>query len=133
MKLFAKCSDCNSEIKIKTFLISNRIELAKSKGEEFEQRCTHCGHRNEIYVDEVIAEKNDSLIFIVGGISFLLAIALTYFFWHYGYIAAVSFAIPLLLSTTISQNQRNSVNLFNGMYFNSKKRLERLKSKSSVN
>jgi hypothetical protein len=66
---------------------------------------------------------------MVGGISFLLAVVLTSMFWYYGYIAAASFTIPILLSATVSQNQRNHVLVFNDMYYNSKKRLERLKNK----
>lgn len=127
--MLTKCTECSSEIKIKSLFVANRIDLAKEKGEEFEQRCPKCGHRNEIYVDDVIAEKNMTLIYIIGGISFLLAIGLTYFFWHYGFIATVSISIPILLSVTINQSERSKVRVFNDMYYNSKKRLERLKRK----
>jgi hypothetical protein len=128
MKIVARCTACNGEIRIRSFMVSNRIDLAKSKGEEFEERCRNCGHRNNIYVDEVVAIKNDRLIYLVGGISFLLAIAITYFFWHYGFIATASFSIPILLSVTINQNERTNVRVFNDLFFNSKKRMERLKN-----
>ncbi len=129
MKIVAKCTECKTELKIKSLFVANRIDLAKEKGEEFEVRCPDCGHICKIYVDEVYAEKNLTLIYIVGGISFLLAIGLIYFFWQYGYIATVSISIPILLSATINQKERNKVRVFNDMYYNSKKRLERLKLK----
>lgn len=118
MKLIAHCSSCKESIPVKALMVDNRIELAKQKGETFETRCSKCGYRNSIHVDDVKA-VNGTLIKLVGIISIVIAIALTLLFWHYGFIAFVSFSIPALMITTVHQTQSAKIKQFNLLKYNS--------------
>lgn len=132
MKLVTKCESCKNEIEVKAFMVSNRIDLSKAKGEEFNLNCPHCHHLNEVYVDEVNAIKNVTLFIIVSVSSFVLALVLSIvLFQYYGIIATASFGIPILLSVSILQYERNKIKEFNGLYYNSKKMKERLKMKEN--
>lgn len=100
-------------------MVENRIDLAKrKKGKEFEYRCEKCGHLNIIHVDDVKAVEGLS-VKLVGLFSILVAIALTIFFWNFGFIALASFTIPILITTTVNKNQRTKINQFNLMYYDS--------------
>ncbi|MBN2486325.1 MAG: hypothetical protein JXB34_10165 [Bacteroidales bacterium] len=120
MKLIANCNYCKGPIKVSAFMIENRIELARKKGKEFELRCEKCGRKNDVHVDDVQAV--DGLwVKIVGLFSILAAVLLTIFFWGFGFIALASFTIPILIVTTVNQNQRTKIKQFNLMYYDSKR------------
>ena len=120
MKLIANCQGCDKPIRISAFMIDTRLELARKKGKEFETRCEKCGNRNNVHVDDVKAV--DGLwVKLVGVFSVIVAIILTIFFWHFGFIALASFSIPILITTTVSVNQRTKIKQFNLMYYDSKR------------
>ena len=118
MKLVTSCTDCKNQIKIPAFMISDRIELARKQGKEFEVRCMNCGQRKVTHVDDVKATK-DLTIPLISIVSILLAVFLTIWFWNWGFISTASFIIPLLLISTTSKNERTKISLFNQMYYDS--------------
>ncbi len=118
MKLIANCTSCKESIPVKVLMVDNRIELARQKGEVFERRCPKCGYRNTIHVDDVKA-VNGALLKLVGIISIVIALALTFLFWQYGFIAFVSFSIPALMITTVHQTQSAKIKQFNLLKYNS--------------
>lgn len=129
MKLVAKCTGCKAEIKVSAFMPGNRIDLAKKKGSEFELRCEKCGQSNQLHIDDVKA-VNDFTVPVIGGISVILAIFLTIWFWDWGFISTASFVIPVLLTVTTRQNQRSKINQFNRLYYNSKRLINKRKTES---
>jgi len=120
MKLIAKCPNCSHEIKIPSFWIGDRIELAKSKGVESELQCKRCNKRSITHVDDIKAVE-DYTVQIIGALSFIPALALTYLLWNFGFIAGASISIPIIAGSTTKHNQRTKINQFNFLYYDSKR------------
>lgn len=120
MKLITPCPNCKKDIKIPSFWIGDRIELAKSKGAEFEVMCNSCNCPAKIHVDDVRAE-NDKTVPIIGVLTFLSALFLTYWLWQYGFIAYATIALPIIASASARQNQHTKIKQFNLMYYDSKR------------
>ena len=120
MKLITKCPHCGTQLKVKAFLVGDRLELAKSKGQDFEMHCDNCQSRLNVDVDDVIAD-NDYTVPIVGGLSLVGALMLTLFFWDMGFIAFVTLILPILVVSTTRENQRINIRLFNDLYYDSKR------------
>ncbi|TAJ13483.1 hypothetical protein DMA11_08700 [Marinilabiliaceae bacterium JC017] len=120
MKLITQCPDCQHELKIKSLFIENRLDLAKENGKEFELRCPHCQGRFRVHVDDVVAE-NDLTVPIIGGISFIAAVFLTLYFLEMGFIAYATLALPVIAAGSARQNQRNRINQFNQLHYDSKR------------
>jgi len=121
MKLVNSCPNCNKEIKIPSFWIGDRIDLAKSKGAEFSQTCKHCYKQFNAHVDDIKAVE-DKTVPIIGILTFIPAVALTYILWNYGFVAYASIALPIIATTSARHNQRTKINQFNLLYYDSKRR-----------
>lgn len=120
MRLTTTCSGCREQIRVPALMIDNRIELAKKKGMEFELRCEKCGQQNKVHVDDIKAVEGLTTK-LVGIVSIFLAIVLTRVFWKYGFIASASFAIPILLITSVRKNQHMKIKQFNLLKYDSKR------------
>jgi hypothetical protein len=119
MKLIIECSKCRKEMKIKALLVDDRIGLAQSKGKEFKNTCSHCGHTNTVDVDKVFAIES-YIVPIIGFISVIGALIITILLWDFGFVSTLSFAFPIVAVTSTRKNQRNNINAFNLMYYDSK-------------
>lgn len=104
MKLIATCPSCKTENTIKS-MATTRPDLAKDKGEEFNLNCKSCGVYHNIHVNQVKASSSPIPILIGVGVSIILTILLL----GVGWIAAVSFAIPIY----IWQQQQANENAWN--------------------
>jgi len=124
MKLSTPCPSCKNEYKISTWFIENRLDLAHKLGKEFTVTCKKCGLPFKAHVDNVKA-YNDLRVPIIGGFSLIVAIGLTILLWDFGFISTATIAIPIIMATTTRNNQRTKIQLFNQLYYDSK----RLRSK----
>lgn len=120
MKLITKCPNCSEVSKIPSFWIGDRIELAKAKGTEIPCQCQRCNNRYSAHVDDVRAE-HDKTVAIIGVVSFVPALILTFLLFNLGFIAFITLAFPIIATTSARQNQRTKVNRFNLMYYDSKR------------
>ena len=120
MRLTAKCFGCKEQIKVPVLMIENRIELAKKRGVELELCCEKCGQQNKVHVDDIKAIEGLT-VKLVGVASILLGIVLTIIFWKYGFIASASFAIPIVLITSVRKNQQMKIKQFNLLKYDSKR------------
>jgi Flp pilus assembly protein TadB len=69
----------------------NRYDLKDEIGEEFNERCKHCGHHTKKHINRLYGEMNMTLLLI----AFLVAAVLTVIVWYLGYIVgAITFGIP---------------------------------------
>jgi hypothetical protein len=119
MRLAHSCSQCNHSNKMSALLYADRIEMAKKKGPEFELRCKQCGSNNLVHVDDVVAE-NDFTILIVAILSIAAGIFLTFFFWEKGFIATISFMLPVIAVGAIAKLERTKIKIFNFGKYDSK-------------
>lgn len=105
MPLRSYCQYCQKEMPIRS-TASTRVDLEQEKGLEFTVNCPECGNNNQVHVNRVFSKPNVTII--LGGV--VLGVALTaglmYFF---GYLALVTFAIPLLIVNA----QRQTASSFN--------------------
>ncbi len=120
MKLITPCPACSNEIKIPSFWIGDRLELAKAKGTEFSCQCPRCNKRINAHVDDVKA-ITDKTVAIIGCLAFIPALITTYLLWNVGFIAYATIAFPIIASASARQNQRTKINRFNLMYYDSKR------------
>ncbi|MCB9426072.1 MAG: hypothetical protein H6584_03465 [Flavobacteriales bacterium] len=105
IKRVALCKHCKKEITIKSSA-TDRPELQKEKGDQFEKKCPHCARKNVFHVNDVYAEPNQ-IYSIIGVIVFLIVTALLW--QHYGAISSASGLIPIF----IYRQQIASVKFFN--------------------
>lgn len=112
MRLSHQCPQCQHKNKMSAMLYADRIEMAKKKGAEFDLRCASCGSNNLVHVDEVVAE-NDFTILIVGILSIVASVSLVIFFWKQGYIAEISFVLPIIATGAITKFERTKISIFN--------------------
>lgn len=120
MRLTHSCTQCNHQNKMSALLYSDRIEMAKKKGPQFDLRCKQCGSNNLVHVDDVVAE-NDFTILIVALISIAAGVFLTLFFWEKGFIAAISFMLPVIAVGAIAKQERTKIQIFNFGKYDSKR------------
>lgn len=95
MKLSYYCSKqgCKKENYIRTSA-TNRYELQKEIGAEFNERCTHCGSFTKKHINRLHAEPN-YLIILLGS---LLSLILTIFSWNFiGLISTLTASIPIVI------------------------------------
>lgn len=105
IKRIALCKHCKKEIAIKSNA-TERPELQKEMGDEFEIKCPHCDRKNIFHVNDVSAEPNQ--MYSILGV--IIAIIVTALLWnHYGAISSVSGLIPIL----IYRQQIASAKVFN--------------------
>lgn len=105
MRIAASCINCKKDIVIKSNS-KTRPDIQMEKGDQFEVRCSHCGNRQDIHVNDIKAEVNNNTILIGAGIGVLI----TLFLWNlYGAIGTVSMIVPLL----IWKQQMDAVKTFN--------------------
>lgn len=124
MKLSTPCPSCKNEHKISSWFIENRLDLAHKRGKEFTITCKVCGLPFKTHVDNIKA-SNDLNVPIIGGFSLIVAVGLTILLWDYGFISTATIAIPIIMATTTRNNQRTKIQIFNQLYYDSK----RLRSK----
>lgn len=120
MKLITKCPHCESKIKVKAFLVGDRLDLAKAKGKVFEMRCDNCQSRINVDVDDVLADS-DYTVPIVSILSLIGALVFLLYFWDVGIFAYVTLVLPIIAATSTRQNQRIKIRLFNDLYYDSKR------------
>lgn len=125
MKLSTTCPSCKNEHKFSSWFIENRIDLAHKLGKEFSVTCKNCGLPFKAHVDDVKA-YNDLRVPLIGSLSLIVAAGLTILLWDFGFISTATIAIPIIMTTTTQNNQRTKIQLFNQLYYDSK----RLRSKS---
>ena len=121
VKLEYTCPSCNTRNKVSASFVSNRLDLAKKLGEEFEQRCTHCGANNLVHVDDVRAEKD----WFFGVVLFLPVLAvileLLLIFVIPGKVKPLHFMNAALVAGPIfsTKYQHTKIHQFNLLYYNS--------------
>ncbi len=120
MKLTTPCPQCTERLIIPSFWIGDRLELAKAKGTEIPCQCPRCNKHFKAHVDDVRAE-HDKTVAIIGVLSLIPAIILTYLLLNIGFIAFVTLAFPIIATTSARQSQRTKINRFNLMYYDSKR------------
>jgi len=120
MKLITKCPHCESKLRVKAFLVGDRLDLAKAKGKVFEMRCSNCQNRLNVDVDDVIADS-DYTVPIVSGLSLIGAVVVILFFWDVGIFAFFTLSLPIIVASSAHQNQRVKIRLFNDLYYDSKR------------
>lgn len=121
MKLEYSCPACQTKNKISALFISNRIDLAKKLGKEFEHRCPHCGANNLVHVDDVRAEKD--FTFVLLAIVPVVAVILELLFLfviplHFKVLHGVNGALLIGPLFTV-KHQYNKIHQFNMMYYDS--------------
>lgn len=122
MKLITTCSKCNKKTKVKAIMIEDRIQLAQAKGENFENKCEHCGHSKKTHVDSVKAVAgNNVLIAILASI--VAAFVVAFIFLKLGIdkvsIYAFPFAIPFIALQTTRKTEQSKIKIFNMTYMKS--------------
>ena len=116
MKLYTHCTRCNAQIAIKSTFVETRLDLAKRDGAQFELRCTACGERMNIHVDDVVATQSKRPIIITSFILILFAASLTFWLWEYGLFAFASFGIPIITIAKTRKMQQYKEQAFNELY-----------------
>ena len=121
MKLTTKCKKCGQEIKTKTWS-SDRVELARTKGEYLDLTCNNCNTADKYHVDSLsaspgrLAQIVALLIFIVGTPTILLFIwePLWTLTWSYAILAIAGLLlIPVTIYGLILKDDQRKVSSFN--------------------
>jgi transcription elongation factor Elf1 len=120
MRLIIECLSCNEKHRSSSLLVSDRVDMAKKKGAEFDLRCNKCGMMHKIHVDDVAAE-HDFTVLIAGIIFTLVGILATSWLWNKGFIAVASFAILFFGTAAVMNHERNKIKLFNFGKYDSKR------------
>lgn len=69
----------------------NRYDLKDEIGEEFNERCKHCGRHTKKHINRLYGEMNMTIVWT----ALLTAVVLTVIVWKIGFISgAVTFGIP---------------------------------------
>jgi len=121
MTLTVSCKSCRQVIRFSEW-VSDRLQLARKKGENIEIKCKTCGQTNKYHVDDIKADNNKALT-IFNSVIFLLGTPLlVYIIWrnigqaNYPYAVAGLLGgglIPIYIYITISKSQRDRQNMFN--------------------
>ena len=105
MKLFTNCNTCKQQVSIKSNA-SDRSELIKEKGEEFNIQCNDCSTTHSVHVNNVRAKMNKKIL--IGGI--IISLIVTMFLLNFvGLIGTISLTIPAI----IWKQQSSAVHSFN--------------------
>lgn len=99
------CKNCHENTKVKS-MATDRVEMERDLGETFLVACSHCHDRKTIHVNDVNAEPNK----IVTGVGAGMAVVLTAAFWQLGFIAGLSFTLPVIVYAA----QQKAAATFNG-------------------
>ncbi len=91
MRLYYYCSSCKKENSFKT-KATNRFELQEERGNHINERCNSCGSQVKRRVNRVHAKPN--LGIVLAGLA--LGVITTVFLWNLGWIATLTFTIPIL-------------------------------------
>jgi hypothetical protein len=121
MKLTTKCNKCGQEVKTKTWS-SDRVELARSKGEYLELTCKNCNTTGKYHVDSLSASPS-RFTQIVAFLIFILGTpTLIYFIWEPLWTLTWSYAIlaiagllliPVTVYGLILKDDQRRVSSFN--------------------
>lgn len=104
MKLYYYCSSCKKENSFKT-RATNRFELQEERGNTINERCNYCGTQVQRRVNRVHAKPNLIITFV----GLALGILSTIFLWNLGWIATLTFSIPILVYS-YANNQSSNFN-----------------------
>lgn len=106
MKLYYYCSSCQKENSFKT-KATNRFELQEERGNHINERCKKCGTIVKRRINRVHARANKSYVLL----SFGLCIFLTLLLWELGWVATLTFTIPIMIwrSADIQASKFNKV------------------------
>jgi len=105
MNLFTVCESCKEQSTIKSNA-TDRPELIKSKGEEFNYQCTNCLTTHKVHVNDVRAKMDNKVLLRGIVISLVVTIVLLNFVGLYG---TITLTIPAL----IWKQESNAVHSFN--------------------
>jgi hypothetical protein len=102
---FFYCIFCETENKIK-IEEEDRGTLQMKKGDELPFTCTSCHKKDKVHINKITAKSNK--IFLL--ISILISIVSLILTFKYGFIAYISFGLPMLVYTYLNslENTFNS-------------------------
>ncbi|MDK2773195.1 MAG: hypothetical protein KYX68_13375 [Flavobacterium sp.] len=89
---FYDCPSCKAKNKVSVDA-DDRGQLQMKKGEEIDYTCNSCHKKEKIHINKIYAEPS-KIIYLS---AFVLSVILTILFWNFGFIATVSFALPMLV------------------------------------
>jgi len=92
MKLYYFCKSCKRENGF-TVKSNNRFDLQKEKGKHISERCPECGTITERHINRIHAKPRYYRIALI----FMLAIVISYFLFEMGWIAGLTFILPIIL------------------------------------
>jgi hypothetical protein len=108
MKHYFKCTNCRSENKVKIYE-NDRGEYQMKKGEFANVTCDFCHLKTKIHINKIYASVNNLPIYIVAGVSFVIALVLLIISDKIIIITSVGTAAPILTYG----NEKSNVNTFN--------------------
>lgn len=119
--LTVACKSCRQIIRFNVLWVSDRVELAKKKGETIEIECK-CGHSGSYHVDDITA-GNNRFISILSSVIFLIGTPMVvYLIWKtigrinhpYAITALLGGSlIPFLIYLALTKSQRDKQKTFN--------------------
>lgn len=121
MTLIARCKKCRQFIRFYVWAITDRVALAKKKGERFSLECK-CGHSNSYHVNEIAADTNkiialfSSAIFLLGTpyVSYKVMKLIGWNYYPHAVSALLGVAfIPFLIYWSINVTQQRRQSRFN--------------------
>lgn len=108
MKHHFKCPNCRNENKIQ-ISENDRGEYQMKKGEFANVTCKFCHLKTKIHINKIYASVNNLPIYIVAGVSFVIAIVLLFISDKIIIITSAGTAAPILTYG----NEKSNVNAFN--------------------
>jgi hypothetical protein len=117
MRISTECKKCSKVINTFTSA-SDRVELARMKGEKFKMKCKYCNSEEEYHVDDFEAEKS-KLAMIMALLIFIIGTPLVIIFFkdillRYSYLIISGLVlIPGIIYGLIMKTHRERVYAFN--------------------
>jgi len=93
MRLSTVCNSCNERTSIKS-KATDRPELIKDKGENFNIQCGNCNKNLTIHVNDVRAQPDVKILAFAGFVGILITIILWVLL---GAVGTISLGIPILI------------------------------------
>ncbi len=120
MKVYQKCSDCNSQISIWTWE-QDKFGLIRKYGDKIELKCKECSKSDSYFCNDFKAKKSKIAILIAAIIFFvgtpILLILLWNTIWNTALYGTIGFLfvvlIPVIVFRIINTNENNRVRNFN--------------------
>src|SRR5688572_26707471 len=121
MTLTLNCKSCRQAITFNEW-VSDRVHLARKRGEYIDMECKKCGHKDKYHVDNVTAESSRFILILSSTIFLVGTQLMVYLIWknigsvNHPYAIAGLLGgglIPILIYMTISKSQRERQRVFN--------------------